>query len=826
MSRGSPAIDARLRRQVLRYGLVGGLGFLVDAGLLYALVALGANPYGARVASFAAAVTVTWALNRSWTFEQRRRAGAGRSYVGYAVVQVTGALANFLIYTGVLHFLAPTPGNAVLALACGAVVGLAVNFTGARLVFTPRTTPGWPRVGAAGERRPLPRQPERQQPDDAMKYRPEIDGLRAVAVLPVVLFHAGFEAFGGGFVGVDVFFVISGYLITGIIIDDLHEGRFSITNFYERRARRILPALFLVLICSTVAAWTLMLPLQFEEFGKGLVAVSLFVSNILFWKESGYFESDADLNPLLHTWSLAVEEQYYLFFPIMLVLFWRFGTRFLFWLILAVALASLALTEWGWRHSPAANFYLAPTRVWELFVGSLCAFLQRDGRCPPSTPLSAAGLALILIAVFAYDGSTPFPSLHALTPVAGTALIILFGGKPTLTARLLSLRGLVFIGLISFSFYLWHQPIFAFARIRNLVEPAPPVMGLLSALSLVLAVLSWRYVERPFRNRGVVSRPVIFRASAALVALFCVLGGYIVHDRGMTGRPAYQDLLVMDYQPENRLLQSETWQPLRTLSGSWRYGVDRNPFDRVLWFAPDDPRAGLLIVGNSYSKDLYNVLVNSESAAEHFQIARFGAQISEIDGAFFASPNYIHARIVVIASRFTDEDLGALPEFVERLLRDGKTVAVADNLFEFTTYFDYTLADVLLLRTIRERGLSSGSFRHAVDEINRAYFREFSGAGGDANVRVREVLASVTANHPEVIVLDRMDYACNKSAAVCYTIDNNLIKYIFDYAHHTIEGAKFFGSRVDLTNWLEPLTGVIRPGSQGMVSRGGDRASR
>ena len=492
-----------------------------------------------------------------------------------------------------------------------------------------------------------------------------------------------------------------------------------------------------------------------------------------------------------------------MFFPIMLLLFWRFGRRFLFWFILIAALASLALSEWGWRHSPAANFYLAPSRVWELFAGSLCTFLHRDGRCRPSTPLSAVGLALILFAIFAYDSSTPFPSLYALAPVVGTSLIILFGGKPTLTARLLSLKAPVFVGLVSFSFYLWHQPVFAFARIWNMVEPSPPVMVLLSLLSLILAAWSWRYVERPFRTKGVVSRPVVFRTSAAFIVLFCIVGGYIVRDHGVESRAAYQDLLIMNYQPENQRLQSATWQPLRKRSGG-QYGIDQNSFDRVSWFDPADPRKGLLLVGNSFSKDLYNVLINSDTATEHFQLARFGAQISEIDRSFFQSPNYAQAKFVVIATRFTNDDLEALPALVEHMLGDGKKVVIADNLFEFTAYFDYTLADVLLLRKLRE-GTSPEALRPVVDDINHAYFREFSGGAPDANVRVRAVLNSLVIKHPGVILLDRMEYSCNKPAETCYAMDYTLNKYIFDYAHHTLNGAKFFGSRVDQTNWLTPL---------------------
>lgn len=196
-----------------------------------------------------------------------------------------------------------------------------------------------------------------------MKYRPEIDGLRALAVVPVILFHAGFELFSGGFVGVDVFFVISGYLITTIFIEEIDNQRFSIVNFYERRARRILPALFFVMLLCIPFAWLWMLPFQLKGFADSLIAVCLFASNILFWSESGYFDAATEEKPLLHTWSLAVEEQYYVLFPLFLLLAWRFGKNRVFWMIVAMAAVSLLLSEWGWRHKPVANFYLAPTRA-------------------------------------------------------------------------------------------------------------------------------------------------------------------------------------------------------------------------------------------------------------------------------------------------------------------------------------------------------------------------------------------------------------------------------------------------------------------------------
>ena len=274
-----------------------------------------------------------------------------------------------------------------------------------------------------------------------MKYRPEIDGLRALAVIPVILFHAGFEIFSGGFVGVDVFFVISGYLITTILIEDIENKRFSIVNFYERRARRILPALFSVMLVCIPFAWMWMLPSQMKDFSQSLVAVSLFASNILFWRESGYFDAAAEEKPLLHTWSLAVEEQYYVVFPIFLILAWRFGKNRVFWMIVVMAAISLLLSEWGWRNKATANFYLAPTRAWELFAGSIAAFVIQKQGVRKNNPLALVGLAAILFSIFFYDEATPFPSVYALVPVLGVVLIVLYAEKETIVAKLLSVKG-------------------------------------------------------------------------------------------------------------------------------------------------------------------------------------------------------------------------------------------------------------------------------------------------------------------------------------------------------------------------------------------------
>ena len=369
-----------------------------------------------------------------------------------------------------------------------------------------------------------------------------------MAVLPVILFHAGFTAFGGGFVGVDVFFVISGYLITRILIDELARGDFSIARFYERRARRILPALFFVMLTCLPFAYMWMLPGELKEFANSLIAVVFFVSNILFLSESGYFEAAAESKPLLHTWSLAVEEQYYLIFPVFLAICWRFGRRVVLGAIVGVALASLALALWGGLGAEA-TFYLAPTRVWELLAGSIVAFVS--GRASLANGwLSGLGLLLILAAIFGLDAATPFPSLYTIVPVLGATLIILFAGPATWVTRLLSMPAFVAIGLVSYSAYLWHQPLFAFARIRFNGAPDPGMMAVLAALSLCLAWATWRFVERPFRQRSSVflpNRRAVFAASALAATLFVAIGltGHI--SQGFKGRLGEDQRKIADF---------------------------------------------------------------------------------------------------------------------------------------------------------------------------------------------------------------------------------------------------------------------------------------
>lgn len=373
-----------------------------------------------------------------------------------------------------------------------------------------------------------------------MKYRSDIDGLRALAVIPVVLFHAGFEVFRGGFVGVDIFFVISGFLITSIILEDLAQNKFSIRHFYERRVRRILPALYIVCFSSLVVATILFLPSELEGFGKSLGATLLFISNILFWSETGYFDASADLKPLLHTWSLAVEEQFYVFFPILLLLISRFLNKKYVPILIMIAIVSFGISIWGVHHKPSATFYWAPTRAWELLIGSLLALnaLPSLKSKWQSELLGSLGLLLIGYSVLFFDYDTAFPGLNALYPCLGAALLI-YAGKEheTLSGRFLALKPLVFIGLCSYSFYLWHWPVFVFAQYMSFEPLSSMQFALLIILSFVLSVVTWKFIETPCRNREFLQGKwrVFILALFVSIPLFAASGALVI-SKGLPDR--------------------------------------------------------------------------------------------------------------------------------------------------------------------------------------------------------------------------------------------------------------------------------------------------
>jgi peptidoglycan/LPS O-acetylase OafA/YrhL len=373
-----------------------------------------------------------------------------------------------------------------------------------------------------------------------MRYRPDIDGLRALAISPVILFHAGIPGFSGGFVGVDIFFVISGFLITGINLKQVENGTFSLLDFYDRRIRRIFPALIAVYVFCLVLGLILSMPIDLKEFAKSLTSSAIFVSNMHFYGNVGYFDTPSLAKPLLHSWSLSVEEQFYVIWPIAMVALWRFAKPSWRLPILGLGIAvSLIYAEWEiGRGNASAAFYLLPGRAWELLAGALLAIMLphlRVGRRLAEI-LAVCGIALIIGAVVGLSEARDFPGLNAAIPCVGAVLLIIAGhDRAPVVTRLISTRGLVFIGIISYSLYLWHWPLFAYWQLAFDRTPQIGEACALIGVSVLVAALSHRFIERPFRQRPPAPRRTVY-AGVGAMALFVAAGVAISSERGLPQR--------------------------------------------------------------------------------------------------------------------------------------------------------------------------------------------------------------------------------------------------------------------------------------------------
>ena len=357
------------------------------------------------------------------------------------------------------------------------------------------------------------------------KYRPEIDGLRAIAVLAVIFYHAEIPYFKGGYSGVDVFFVISGYLISSILLSQKEAGNFTYKNFYLRRAKRILPILLVVLSVTIIVSWFILYANQLTDLANGIIAVLFFSGNIHFWNEVPYFSNQTKFSPIIHLWSLGVEEQFYFLFPALFVLFWKLPEKQRFQYFLFLCLSSLICALWLNNTSPKTSFYMVYTRGWELLAGVLITLWLNKKRSVPSIVsniLSVLGFILLIYSITIYTSFELLVTEKTILPVLSASLIILFSTDNNLIARLLSNRLLVGIGLISYSLYLWHQPIFAFARIYTKSQPTNLTFILLTFLSITLSIISFHIIEKPFRRTISTKKFIVFvLITSALLLLSC-----------------------------------------------------------------------------------------------------------------------------------------------------------------------------------------------------------------------------------------------------------------------------------------------------------------
>lgn len=617
-----------------------------------------------------------------------------------------------------------------------------------------------------------------------LSYRPEIDGLRALAVIPVIFFHAGFSFFSGGYVGVDVFFVISGYLITTIILGELNSATFSMAGFYERRVRRILPALFLVLIVCLPFAWFLMVPIEMKAFSDSLIAVCAYISNLWFWRTTNYFDTTAHLKPLLHTWSLSVEEQFYIFFPFLLLLLCKFNKRALIFALSAVAVISIVLADWLSINKTAAAFYLLPTRMWELLLGALSAIYLMQSPVSKLNHLlrdfgGFLGIILLLYAIFLFDGQTRTPSYFTLIPTLGAVCIILFISTDSFFGKILGHRFLVGIGLLSYSLYLWHQPIFAFARLSGLFDAQQERVILLMGVVFLMAYLSWRYVELPFRDSQRVGRKTIIKLSV-VVSLALILFGLIGH---------LSNGFLYRYAPEDRTLAS---------MDSYKEGlyVSKRFDDKLLVpFHSLDGRRKVLIIGDSYAQDLVNALYES-SMGENIQVST--RHISHLCGNLFISEGDLPKSVV---ERIDQKCKGAgiyEDEALKKLMLDADEIWFASKWQAWQAAFiPQSIANVKKISNKPVKVFGTKDF----GSINLKGLLALSGSERinlvqKIDLDVISINAEIKKNLGSGKFIDSQDLICTTQEAVCHLFSDDGQLLSFDGWHLTKAGARFFGIKL------------------------------
>ncbi|CAM5762356.1 acyltransferase [Labrys miyagiensis] len=635
---------------------------------------------------------------------------------------------------------------------------------------------GYAAAGKAGART--------QAPAGAVAgHRLDIDGMRALAIVPVLFFHLGSEVLKGGYIGVDVFFVISGFLITGILQSEIQAGTFSLLNFYDRRIRRIFPALLAVLLVSTILAVTLLLPPDILDFSKSGLAAALFSSNFYFMSATDYFNVAADSNPLLHTWSLAVEEQYYIVFPLLLWALGRAGRPWTLAVTILLALASFVLSVIFVRSHQVAAFYMAPTRAWELLVGALLAL----GAVPKiewawlREALAGLGLALIVAGCLVFYKNMPFPGERALVPCIGAALLIHAGTSgSTVVGRILSLRPLVFIGLISYSLYLWHWPIIIFFRIWSARPIGPGEGALLLALSLAAAVLSWRFIEQPFQRRAVAASPSTLRLSAAggvagLVALWL---GLLASGGLARAFPAQVVTLANYVHYEDEAVYRRGTCFLDSHANALA------DFDADTCLARQAGKPAMLLVGDSHAAHLWRGLADQLPGTSVLQITASGCK-PVLGGRGHPTCLALMQRgleeetakggldSVILSARWEAEDVPLLVATVDRLATRVPHIYVSGPIVEYHDALPRVLAHAALDKS------PSLMLSQRSDEPSRA----------DAMLR------TALAGRGNVTYLSPYQTLCPQPAQACRTTVGGDVPVQWDYGHLTAAGADFLVGR-------------------------------
>ncbi len=602
-----------------------------------------------------------------------------------------------------------------------------------------------------------------------MKYRSEIDGLRGIAVLSVILFHANIQFFHGGYLGVDIFFVISGYLITTIIINEIQNNNFNLSAFYIKRARRLLPALFLVVIVTFIFSWFLMLPSQMKELSQSLVAVTVFLSNFFFNLKSGYFDETSEFKPLIHTWSLGVEEQFYIFFPILIILLQGYKKKIIFFIFLTLCMLSLFFSELTIKYFKLSNFYFPHTRIWELLIGSILSLVINKFGIIKNSILSFIGLIIIFLSIYYFDKETNVPGIITLFPILGISMIILHTDSNTLTSKILSFKILSAIGIISYSIYLWHQPVFVLGRIYFDNQEDYLTTIILFLLIFSLSYLSWRFVEIPFRRNLIIKNINFIRIFVSLSFIFIVIGFTGHFNKGNFLR---WDKSIVEFEKNREIYNKFVWEKKNQIN--------------LKKFKTTNKK--ILIVGDSNSGDLINALSNTK---DNYNIELSSIKINSGCGNLYINKKKFEEK--VIKSCLNSENL--FSHEVDVLMNQADLIIFASawknwevdlvnksynnlitkygNKFIFFGNKDLIFPSTKIL-------YSTGKLK-----INQTYKIK------EQPKRINNKLKKILGN----IFIDPYDFFCSENICNIFNKKGQLL--IYDGFHLTLYGAKFFGEKLE-----------------------------
>jgi len=645
-----------------------------------------------------------------------------------------------------------------------------------------------------------------------MKYRSEIDGLRAIAVISVIVYHAEFIFsnyifFPGGYIGVDVFFVISGYLITKILVNDLIKNRYSIPKFFERRIRRIIPPLFFMFLVILPVSYFLLIPSSLLNFSNALLTSIFFISNLFFYLDGNvYGTQDSLLKPLLHTWSLSVEEQFYIIFPFFLILVFKiFNKKMIPLTIIAIIIFNLLFINLSGNLKISYPFFedfdkfkfLAPTkyfdfyfltsRFWELLLGSLIVFVEKKISSNESNHWFVKfGFLLIIFSIFYFDDNIIYPSHYTIIPVLGTFLVILFSNRNEIVTKFLSHRYLVFIGLISYSLYIWHYPIFSFYRIANASIQLNNIFFLLLIL-ISVSTLSYYFIEIPFRNRLLSFKKVFLFLSISLLT-FLSYAAYINKTDGISYRLSAKKIMF-----DNEILRQKSWKFIDNgESSNHNYEKDKK---------------NILFIGDSHSKDMFNIFYQNSEKFDEYRFGRSPLDIEDSLNNIIAKiekdKNFKYAEMIVLTGKFELKNIPLIEKLVKYFQSNSKRVVLLSRSNEYKSNFKYKIKYFHLnnLTSVDKFMLDNNIENISQDIKLNASKILYNNRVNKIVDEVNKELKSLSKKY-NLMYLPKQDFLCDENLKLCEAFTDDGFKIFYDYGHYTLQGAKYLGKLIKKKDWF------------------------